>query len=87
MRCEVRSLSQRSKSFSDQIRDQFSNTSNTISLAGSQVGKMASNDMKMTASSKSHLDEMMHEIEIKNEATSTQLTQQTCWSCYSVPSV
>jgi len=70
---EVRSLSQRSKSFSDQIRDQFSNTSSTIELASTQVGKMASCDMKMTVSSKSQLDDMMHEIEERNEETTSQL--------------
>ncbi len=70
---EVRSLSQRSKSFSDQIRDQFSNTSSAIELAADQVGKMASIDMKMTASNKEKMDDMMHEIEIKNKNTTTRL--------------
>jgi len=71
---EVRSLSQRSKSFSDQIREQFSNTINTIDTANTQVGKMASTDMDMTMSNKNHLDDMMHEIESKNEETATQLS-------------
>jgi len=71
---EVRSLSQRSQSFSNQIRTQFSNTVNTIDLASNQVGKMASTDMNMTMSNKSHLDDMMHEIELKNEDTARQLT-------------
>lgn len=70
---EVRSLSQRSKNFSDQIRDQFSNTSTVIELASTQVGKMASKDMKMTTSSKNHLSDMMNEIEERNEDTKTQL--------------
>jgi len=70
---EVRSLSQRSKSFSDQIREQFGNTVNTIETANNQVGKMASTDMNMTMSNKNHLDDMMHEIESKNEETSNQL--------------
>ena len=72
---EVRSLSQRSQSFSDQIRAQFSNTVNTIDLANTQVGKMASTDMNMTMSNKGHLDDMMHEIELKNEDTAQQLTE------------
>ncbi|HED34868.1 MAG TPA: hypothetical protein ENJ08_11785 [Gammaproteobacteria bacterium] len=72
---EVRSLSQRSKNFSDQIRDQFSNTSTVIELASTQVGKMASKDMKMTASSKNHLSDMMNEIEERNEDTKTQLAE------------
>ncbi len=71
---EVRSLSQRSKSFSDQIREQFSSTVNTIETANNQVGKMASTDMNMTMSNKNHLDEMMHEIESKNEETANQLS-------------
>jgi len=70
---EVRSLSQRSQSFSDQIRKQFSNTVNTIEEAGNQVGKMASTDMNMTMNNKGHLDELMHEIETKNEDTANQL--------------
>ena len=72
---EVRSLSQRSKSFSDQIREQFSSTASTIELAGEQVGKMASSDMNMTISSKDHLDEMMREIETRNEETTRQLAE------------
>jgi len=71
---EVRSLSQRSKSFSDQIREQFSNTVNTIETANDQVGKMASTDMNMTISNKDHLDDMMKEIELKNEETAKQLS-------------
>jgi len=72
---EVRSLSQRSKSFSDQIREQFGNTVNTIETANSQVGKMASTDMNMTMSNKNHLDDMMHEIETKNAETTSQLSE------------
>ncbi len=72
---EVRSLSQRSKNFSDQIRDQFTNTSATIEVASTQVGKMASSDMNMTMSNKTHMDDMMHEIENRNEETSTQLAE------------
>jgi len=70
---EVRSLSQRSQSFSDQIREQFNNTTSTIELASNQVGKMASCDMNLTMSNKSHLDELMQEIETRNEETSTKL--------------
>jgi len=71
---EVRSLSQRSKSFSDQIREQFGNTIDTIVIANKQVGKMASTDMDMTISNKNHLDDMMSEIESKNEETASQLS-------------
>jgi len=72
---EVRSLSQRSKSFSDQIREQFTNTSGTIEQASSQVGRMASSDMNMTMSNKNNLDQMMHEIEKRNEETSNKLNE------------
>jgi len=72
---EVRSLSQRSKSFSDQIRAQFTNTASTIEEASTQVGKMASTDMNMTMSNKTHMDDMMHEIEARNEETSSQLAE------------
>jgi len=72
---EVRSLSQRSQSFSDQIRSQFSRTSTTIEEAGDLVGNMASKDMNMTLSSKDNLDDMMHEIESKNDETSAKLDE------------
>lgn len=70
---EVRSLSQRSKSFSDQIREQFNSTTSTIELASNQVGKMASSDMNLTMSNKSHLDDLMSEIETRNEDTTNKL--------------
>ena len=72
---EVRSLSQRSQSFSDQIRNQFNRTGTTIEEAGDLVGTMASKDMNMTMSSKNNLDEMMHEIENKNEETTLKLAE------------
>ncbi|RDH84686.1 MAG: hypothetical protein DIZ80_04255 [endosymbiont of Galathealinum brachiosum] len=71
---EVRSLSQRSKSFSDQIRTQFGSTVSTIETANSQVGKMASTDMNMTMNNKDHFNDLMREIESKNEDTANQLT-------------
>jgi methyl-accepting chemotaxis protein len=70
---EVRSLSQRSKSFSDQIRNQFMHTGQTIETAAGQVGTMASTDMNMTISSKDGLDNLIHKIESSNEETTTQL--------------
>ena len=70
---EVRSLSQRSKSFSDQIRNQFIHTGQTIEVAANQVGTMASTDMNMTMSSKDGLDNLFHKIEDSNEQTTNQL--------------
>jgi len=70
---EVRSLSQRSQSFSNQIRTQFSNTVKTIEQANTQVGMMASTDMDMTMSNKDHLDDLMAEIDTKNLDTAEQL--------------
>ncbi len=72
---EVRSLSQRSQNFSDQIREQFTSTADTISIANTQVGRMASSDMNMTISNKTHLDDMMHEIEARNIETSNKLSE------------
>ena len=72
---EVRSLSQRSQSFSDQIRNQFSRTSTTIEKASDLVGSMASKDMNMTMSSKNNLDDMMREIETRNDATTAKLSE------------
>ena len=71
---EVRSLSQRSQSFSDQIRTQFSSTINTIETANNQVGTMASTDMNMTINNKDHFNDLMQEIESKNEETANQLS-------------
>ncbi len=71
---EVRSLSQRSQSFSDQIRTQFGSTVTTIEIANNQVGKMASSDMNMTMNNKDHFNELMGEIESRNEDTARQLS-------------
>jgi methyl-accepting chemotaxis protein len=70
---EVRSLSQRSKSFSDQIRKLFTNTTSTIEESSVLVGTMASRDMSMTLSSKNSLDDMMKQIEQKNADTTARL--------------
>jgi methyl-accepting chemotaxis protein len=70
---EVRTLSQRSKSFSDQIRNQFSHTGETIKIAAQQVGAMASTDMNMTMTSKDGLDALIHKIQHSNEETASQL--------------
>ncbi len=70
---EVRSLSQRSQSFSNQIRAQFSNTIQTIEQANTQVGLMASTDMNLTISNKDHLNDLMIEIDNKNTQTESQL--------------
>ena len=72
---EVRSLSLRSKSFSDQIRSQFQHTGETIEQAGNLVGTMASKDMNMTRSSKDSLDQMMNEIESKNDLMTDKLDE------------
>ncbi len=70
---EVRSLSQRSKSFSDQIRSQFMHTGETIETAANLVGSMASTDMQMTMTSKSSLDNLIQKYEQHNNETSSQL--------------
>ena len=70
---EVRSLSQRSKSFSDQIRSQFMHTGKTIETAADQVGSMASTDMQMTMTSKNTLDTLIQKYEQHNNETSLQL--------------
>lgn len=72
---EVRSLSQRSKSFSDQIRNQFNHTGETINIAAAQVGSMASTDMNLAISSKEGLDYLISNIEQSNEETTAQLNR------------
>jgi len=72
---EVRSLSQRSKSFSDQIRQQFSNTGNTIEVAANQVGSIASTDINVTIASNDNLKTMIEKIEQSNQESGSQLAE------------
>ena len=70
---EVRSLSQRSKSFSDQIRGQFMHTGDTIETAAELVGAMASTDMQMSMTSKDSLDTLITKYEQQNNDTCEKL--------------
>jgi methyl-accepting chemotaxis protein len=70
---EVRSLSQRSKSFSDQIRQQFGSTGDTIGKAANQVGSIASTDINVTIASNDNLKTMIEKIEHSNEESGTKL--------------
>lgn len=72
---EVRSLSQRSNQFSDQIRAQFAQSSVSMDQASSIVGKMASRDMSMSMNSKNRIGEMLKEMEGLNKQVGVKLGQ------------
>ena len=70
---EVRSLSQRSNEFSQQIRKEFESTRINMQAAAVVVGKMASKDMSMTMGSRDHLSEVMADVDKTNEAMAHDL--------------
>lgn len=70
---EVRALSQRSNHFSDKIREQFKGMQDSMLVAGTVVGKMASRDMDMTRSSKDRIIELMDEADSINKNVKMQL--------------
>lgn len=63
---EVRNLSQRSNSFSQEIRDRFKETKDIMEKAGKIVGVMASRDISLSLNSKNRISEMLTEVEKMN---------------------
>ncbi len=72
---EVRALSQRSREFSDLIRERHDESRVTMNRANSIVGKMASLDISMSLSSKDRLSELMGEIDDLNLDSARKLEQ------------
>ncbi|MDH5650056.1 MAG: methyl-accepting chemotaxis protein [Gammaproteobacteria bacterium] len=70
---EVRALSQRSREFSDLIRERHDESRVTMNRANSIVGKMASLDISMSLSSKDRLTELMGEIDDLNRDSALKL--------------
>ena len=70
---EVRSLSQRSGQFSNEIRANYHEIEKTMSEAKVIVGKIAASDLTLTMNSKGRMDEMMSEIEETNANISNEL--------------
>jgi len=70
---EVRSLSQRSAQFSNEIRSQYSGTQATMERASVIVGRMAARDINLSLQSKGRMEEMMAEIGRQNELSKKDL--------------
>ena len=72
---EVRSLSQRSADFSEQIRANHKLTQDTMRQAGVLVGEMASRDIDLTLTSQGRIAEMMEEVAETNQYMTAQLNE------------
>jgi len=72
---EVRSLSKHSDKFSEEIKKVVGESRANINNAKQMIEKMASRDMNVAITSKSHIDEMMSDIGTMNANISVQLTQ------------
>jgi methyl-accepting chemotaxis protein len=70
---EVRNLSQRSGQFSEQIRENYNTTRETMQQAGEIVGEMASRDIDMALSSRDRIAEMMNDVAETNKHLSQEL--------------
>ncbi|MDH5232927.1 MAG: methyl-accepting chemotaxis protein [Gammaproteobacteria bacterium] len=70
---EVRSLSQRSSQFNDQIRSHYGETRATMEVSSSIVAKMASMDLDMTLNSKDRMAELIQEVDEINLRTNKSL--------------
>lgn len=72
---EVRNLSKHSDKFSEEIKKVVGESRTNINNAKQMIEKMASRDMNIAITSKSHIDEMMRDIGTMNAKMSVQLTQ------------
>jgi methyl-accepting chemotaxis protein len=70
---EVRSLSERSNHFSEQIRAQYAGSRTSMEHASRVVGRMASQDMCITLNSKDRVAEMMDEVKQINAELAVKL--------------
>ncbi|ALP53007.1 hypothetical protein Tel_07465 [Candidatus Tenderia electrophaga] len=70
---EVRHLSQRSSQFSEQIRENYNVTRQTMRRAGEIVGDMASRDIDMALTYQDRISEMMNEVADTNKMLSQEL--------------
>ncbi len=72
---EVRSLSQRSQDFSDQIRANYNEVKKTMVSANGIVGQMASQDLSLTLNSKNRMSDLMEDMETMNREVASELNQ------------
>lgn len=70
---EVRSLSARSDAFNEEIKTVIGNTRDTIALAQTEIGQLASKDMNFAIQSKSQVDEMMTQVAGLNDVIEQRL--------------
>ena len=77
---EVRTLSQRSDQFSDQIRKKYGDIRNTMDVASDIIGTMASRDLTLTMNSKGRMDELMEGMERMNQQVASELQQVSSFS-------
>jgi len=77
---EVRSLSQRSEQFSEEIRTEYEGIQNTMIVANNIVGSMASSDLSLSMNSKNRMDELMIEMEQMNQKVANELQQVSTFS-------
>ena len=70
---EVRNLSQHSNRFSDEIRAVVDKAQVDINSAKKVVSEMASKDMTETIQAKTHVDDMLKDVEAYNEMIDTKL--------------
>jgi len=72
---EVRNLSKHSDKFSEEIKKVVGESRANIKNAKQMIEKMASRDMNIAITSKSHIDDMMGDISTMNANISVQLSQ------------
>jgi len=71
---EVRKLSQDSNNFSNQISEVVNNVSNEVNLAKSIAARLASRDMSQAIHSRTHIDNMLNDINEMEDYLSRQIT-------------
>mgnify|MGYP000182028395 CR=1 FL=1 len=77
---EVRNLSKHSDRFSEEIRAVVVKSKTNISEAKNMIENMASKDMNVAITSKSHIDEMMEDINKLNDNIATKIVEVSHYS-------
>lgn len=72
---EVRALSERSKHFSGQIRENYQNIRSSMDESREIVGQLASSDLTLTLNSKDRMNDLFDDMESMNQNISAELQQ------------
>lgn len=72
---EVRTLSQRSTEFSQQVRQNYMEIKASMEGARDVVGNIASSDLTLTMDSKGRMDDLMNEMETLNQTIKDELSK------------